>query len=494
MAEQSLQIKRNKNIFDTKDDAVNHLKSLSEEKKLNDGEIVLCRYFNNGTIQTLIGFETIYEEQPSIAYLDSFSEVGDGFIRDDDGILQLSVGDGLKIDENHKLDVKIDNEVTNFLEVNTNGMSVQKMNANVTKTTEDILVMGGPLATDDVKAILPRTTDGAENPYIAAETNLQELLLKLFCKEMYPTISSSNSKQGNVTAYINAPTITLTNTNTNLEVGTYISATTISFSGNSKARTTASTVSGLTYGYSYTDDNVKDSSGTSITKTPTTNIVSSSTATMSCNLTGFTVSKFNDISGTTIGNIQKNNFNLGQVIEGENKIKISITGQTISYVIDAIDTVYPCSNIGNTSGTIKTTKVEAKSGTTTAPTSSTTKTITGVRYGFYGKVDKTTTTFNSDIIRGLDYTIPSSATTKINLDENDIDQFVVAIPQTWNKKISEVYDPTSQQSITNTYKLQSTPCNVEGSNKYTPISYDIYVYKPTLTVDNIKHQITLGNN
>lgn len=491
MAEQSLQIKRNKNIFDTKDDAVQHLNSLIN--KLDDGEIVLCRYFNNETIQTLIGFETIYNEQRSIAYLDSFSEVGDGFMRDDNGILQLRLGNGLKIDENHNLDVKIDNTVTNFLEVNTNGMSVQEMNANVTKTTEDILVMGGPLATDDVKAILPKTTDGAENPYIAADTNLQELLLKLFCKEMYPTISSSNSKQGNVTAYINAPTITLTNTKTVLEVGTYISATTISFSGNSKERLTASTVSGLTYGYSNTNDNVKDSSDTSITKTPTTNIVTSSTATMSCNLTGFTVSKFNDITGTTIGNIQKNNFNLGQVIEGENKIKVSITGQTISYVIDAIDTVYPCSNIGNTSGTIKTTKVDVKSGTTTAPTSSTTKTITGVRYGFYGKVKKTTTTFNSDIIRKLDHTITSSTTTQIDLDENDIDQFVVAIPQIWNKEISEVFDPASKQIITNTYELQSTHCNVEGLNNYTAAKYDIYIYKPQRTAESMKHQITLGN-
>ena len=59
MAVQSLQIKRNKIIFDTKKEAVNHLQSLVE--KLDDGEIVLCRYFSNGTIQTLVGFETKYE-------------------------------------------------------------------------------------------------------------------------------------------------------------------------------------------------------------------------------------------------------------------------------------------------------------------------------------------------------------------------------------------------------------------------------------------------
>ena len=111
---QSLQIKRNKNIFQTKEDAVNHLNSLVN--KLEDGEIVLCRYFNDNTVQTLIGFQTKYgivnentsenEIVNTITYLDSFSEVGNGFSRDEKGVLQ----------------VKLDNSGINFLKNSENGL------------------------------------------------------------------------------------------------------------------------------------------------------------------------------------------------------------------------------------------------------------------------------------------------------------------------------------------------------------------------------------
>jgi hypothetical protein len=122
MAAQSLQIKRNKEIFTTKEEAVNHLRSLVE--KLDDGEIVLCRYFNDETIETLVGFETkrieINEkgnevEKSSIAYVDTFNELGKGLSYDDKHILNVNVGDGLTIDNDNNITLNLSNglQITN---------------------------------------------------------------------------------------------------------------------------------------------------------------------------------------------------------------------------------------------------------------------------------------------------------------------------------------------------------------------------------------------
>ena len=324
MAEQSLQIKRNKEIFTTKEDAINHLNSLVD--KLQYGEIVLWRYFNGETIQTLVGFETKYEITNSnsqqkevvsaIAYIDSLKKMGKGFYYDTNDVLQLNLGSGLTVDQNNaiqlvlgkglkidndsKVDVKINSNVTNFLQVDDDGLKVGNMGANVTITTEPILVMGGPLATDKVQAVLPKTDDEAQIPYIAANTNLQELLIRLFCNEMYPSISSANVQQGNVTARIHPPLLQLSQTATTLEVGTYISATTISFNDNSIAISNPSMISGLTYGYSFENNNQKESTDTFILREPTTGFVTTATTQMVCALTGFTGTKFNPITGNTV--------------------------------------------------------------------------------------------------------------------------------------------------------------------------------------------------
>ena len=138
-------------------------------RKLKDGEIILVRYFQENKIQTLIGIETKFENEnkeiiSTITYYDSFNEIRLGFIKDENGITQLNLGDGLTINDN-KIKVLVDSNVTNFLSVDENGMKVVDMNANVTKTTKDIIVMGGPLATDAVKNVID-DKDSSNNPYI----------------------------------------------------------------------------------------------------------------------------------------------------------------------------------------------------------------------------------------------------------------------------------------------------------------------------------------
>ena len=515
MAKQSLQIKRNREIFDDKKAAINHLNSIV--KKLDDGEIVLCRYFHDGTIQTLVGFETRFMttnsigeeyEKTAIAYIDSFDEIGKGFFYDNNSVLQLDLGDGLTVDENNKiqfvlgeglqikdkkLDIKLNqnNDVKNFLHVDDEGMKVVDMDTDVTKTTEKILVMGGPLATDEMKEEIGRVfgTDDDDNPFIPADTSLQNLLFNLFCKEEYPQISASNSTQGNVTNSIKVPIITLSSSATTLEAGTNISISSVTFNGNSTPASTASTVTGLEYGYSALNDNKRDSNNKTITKEPSTSIVSSATTKMTCALTGFTKSGFTQITGTSV--LTKGTHDLGQIIDGSNKITVSITGQPISYSIEEIPSVYPCSNIGKTSSACTTTKVDAKSNTLTAPTNNASKTITGVRYGFYGCVPDNFV-INSANLRNLSkLTTPNPSS--FTITGTNVVRVVVALPSTWTKKtIDTVKDNKALDAIvTNTYKLQTTQYDVEGANNYQTVKYNVYVYDPTDKKDDFKHTITL---
>lgn len=433
----NLQIKRNRIIYQDKNNAINALNNIKND--LKDGEIVLSRYYVNGNIETLIGVKTINGNTHNINYLDSFAD-----------------------------------------------LSGSEIQASTTKITSDIPVAGGPLA--DLVSDKIQT--------ITAGTDIQALLFDLFCEELYPT--NYKSEKGNVTARINAPTLILKtsastlNNNTSLEVGTKVSATTISFNGNSIANMTASTVTGMIYGYSNNDDNDKDSSDDSITKQPSTSITTTSKASLKCELTGFSESAFEKIEQSGNTTPSKNNFNLGAVKDGDNTIKISITGQTIQYSISGISSVYPCSNLGNTDSNYKTNAVELVSSTaTTAPTASSTFTINGVRYGFHGKVDESTT-ITSDVIRELTNKMTTASASTITVSGTTVIKYIVAIPQKWERKITYVEDNFNHYGITNSYKLSSTSVSVADASGGNETAYDIYIYTSAIA-DDIKHTITLGN-
>lgn len=480
---QSLQIKRNKNIFDNKIDAVNHLNSLVN--KLEDGEIVLCRYFNDGTVQTLIGFQTKYgivnentsenEIINTITYLDSFSEVGNGLSRNENGVLQ----------------VKLDNSGVNFLKNTENGLKVDNMEANVTTITKDIQVVGGPLANEKLQNIL-KDTDTAGNKIIKSGTSIEDLLITLFCKEEYPTNYKSTS--GNVNSYINAPIVTLSNENQNVEVGTEITAT-MSFSGNSIAKITASTVTGLTYGY------IKDSifyNKDKITETPSTSHTETTTAKLTYTINkGFTsAEKTSDSITSTTVTEKFENIKLGKITDGENKITLSVSGQSITYNCNEIPSVYPKSNVGNTAQTEVTTAVESFSGITTVPTSATSVTINGVRYGFYGIITddpqvagQETFNYTSENIRNL---TPLTSADDFTIVGDNVGRVIIAIPNSWGKEIEKINDANQMGNdlwdsslgyVTTPYNAETNPSgmremDIKGANGYESSKYKVYTYDP----------------
>jgi hypothetical protein len=120
------------------------------------------------------------------------------------------------------------------------------------KTTDEILVAGGPLADLLNKA-------GINS--ISPDTSMQDLFISLFTKELWPT--NLVFKEGTVSAAIAAPSFTLSNTNL-VEVGATVTIGKTTLSAATMS-TTARTYSGFTYGYSSANDNTKDSSNTTIT-------------------------------------------------------------------------------------------------------------------------------------------------------------------------------------------------------------------------------------
>lgn len=237
------------------------------------------------------------------------------------------------------------------------------------KTTDEILVAGGPLADLLNKA-------GINS--ISPDTSMQDLFISLFTKELWPT--NLVFKEGTVSAAIAAPSFTLSNTNL-VEVGATVTIGKTTLSAATMS-TTARTYSGFTYGYSSANDNTKDSSNTTIT-------VNASNAAL--NSVNYTMKR------TTNGSVENAtaNTNPAQVtldsktfkaIEGTNTVKVDITGPTANATFASMPVYYACSNLGKTSEEHKSVAKDTITKTSSTPSNSKTLNVTGV-YPYYTNKD-----------------------------------------------------------------------------------------------------------
>lgn len=240
------------------------------------------------------------------------------------------------------------------------------------KTTDEILVAGGPLADLLNKA-------GINS--ISPDTSMQDLFISLFTKELWPT--NLVFKEGTVSAAIAAPSFTLSNTNL-VEVGATVTIGKTTLSAATMS-TTARTYSGFTYGYSSSNDNTKDSSNTTIT------VNASNVALNSVNYT---------MKRTTNGSVENAtaNTNPAQVtldsktfkaIEGTNTVKVDITGPTANATFASMPVYYACSNLGKTSEEHKSVAKDTITKTSSTPSNSKTLNVTGV-YPYYTNKDNIT--------------------------------------------------------------------------------------------------------
>lgn len=314
------------------------------------------------------------------------SEYGNG-LKVENSIISANLGEDTATNKNY-LDLEGDVEGKKKL-------AVRSIDADSTKLQKDIVVAG--LSTQFGAG------NYSNNDVITAGTDIYTILQNILCKELYPT--EVGKKEASATASMSNLTLTLDNYST-IEVGTLVKLTAGKTNGSTVSKND-STVSGMTYGYSASDDDSVDSTDTTITKTCSTS-VSDNTYTISATIDkGFNADTTNypkttptTVNGT--GSASLTQTNLGCAVEGDNKITINATGASYSYSADEISGVYYCSNLGNTDSAKYFTGVSAVNSTTSKPTKSANITVTAKYKYFLGYSDNTVfSQFDSTSVRGL---------------------------------------------------------------------------------------------
>ena len=239
---------------------------------------------------------------------------------------------------------------------------------------------------------------------ISAGTSYQTIFTNFLCKENYPT--NVTTVKATAKATLNDLSLTLTG-DEKMEVGTLVSLTSAQTNGTT-IKTTASTISNLTYGYSLSDNDTALSTDTTITK-PCTAVISDNTYTISATITnGFdadseTYVKTTPETQTGDGNTALQETVLGCITEGQNEIIVAATGASYTYSADAIEEIYYVSNLGGTDAAKKNNGVAAVSDTTSKPETSISAEIEGAYKYFMGYSEKTSfDQFDSDSIRSLE--------------------------------------------------------------------------------------------
>lgn len=267
----------------------------------------------------------------------------------------------------------IDGDGTKYLSDDGTYKLIVADTAETVKTTDEILVAGGPLA-----GLLNKAGINSISP----DTSMQDLFISLFTKELWPT--DLVFKEGTVSAAIAAPSFTLSSTNL-VEVGatvtigrTTLSAVTMS--------TTARTYSGFTYGYSSANDDTKDSSNTTITVNASNAALNSVNYTMKRTTNG---SVENAAANTNPAQVTLDSKTF-EAIEGTNTVKVDITGPTANATFASMPVYYACSNLGKTSEEHKSVAKDTVTKSSSTPSNSKTLNVTGV-YPYYTNKDNITT-------------------------------------------------------------------------------------------------------
>ena len=321
------------------------------------------------------------------------------------------------------------------------------------------------------------------NDVIPAGTDLYTILQNILCKELYPT--NVNGVSASASATMSNLTLTLDKSG-DVEVGTLVKLTAGKTNGSSTSSLVNSSLSGMEYGYSASDDDSVDSTDTTITKTISTaiadnNYTISATINRGFNADTETNVKTTPTTATGVGSAELAETALGCIIEGENKITINATGASYSYAADAISGVYYCSNLGNTDAAKYHAGVSAVSSTTNKPTKSTNATVTDKYKYFLGYSENTAySQFDSASVRAL--------TTKSSWVAKDSTTTIVAenAPITSNGKSIVIACPSKYKlaSISNGVGADilanfSSVGEVDVTTGSIVTKYKVYVYPIT---------------
>lgn len=292
-------------------------------------------------------------------------------------LAESEFGDGLDVvNGNVSVNVGADTGTNkNFLDLEADGdgnkaLAVRSIDTDSTILQKDIVVAGmsSQFGAGNYK----------NNDRIPAGTDIYTILQNILCKELYP--ESVKSTQGNITSSVAQPTISLSQSGI-VTYGTPCTLNSVTC-GALTVTPTPSKVTGLTYGYSAADDDKADSSGTTITKNVTSSITNANYD-LAVSFTGFNGQASINATGEGKDACKIENTALGFITMGENKISVTQTGPAVRGEIEKIESGYTVSNLGNTDASKKYSAVAALSKQLDRPTSSDSKTITGVLPCFY---------------------------------------------------------------------------------------------------------------
>lgn len=278
---------------------------------------------------------------------------------------------------------------------------------------------------------------------IPAGTDIYTILQNILCKELYPTAVKSVS--ASATASMKPLILELSKTG-KVEVGTLVKLTKGETNGSLVSKTDSS-VSGMTYGYSFENDNTKDSEDSSIVRVCSTSIADNNYEISASISSGFDGDNENYLKTTPTSKTGTDKASLditdlGCVVEGSNSIQISATGASYSYSADEISKVYCCSNLGKTDAAHYHNGVSAVSGTTEKPTKTASASVTGSYLYFMGYSENTKyDDFDSDSIRNLttksDWVTIDGTTTIIQngtIEKSNGKSIIIACPSKYELK------------------------------------------------------------
>ena len=286
------------------------------------------------------------------------------------GVVSVNVANATKANTSALVD-----SGKNFLELEADGdgnqaLAVRSIDTDSTVLQKDIVVAGisGQFGAGNYE----------NNDVIPAGTDIYTILQNILCKELYPT--AVNSTQGNITSSVEKPTISLSQSGT-VTYGTPCTLNSITC-GALSVTPSASKVTGLTWGYSSADDDSADSTSTIITKNVTSSITDA-TYDLAVSFTGFNGQTSMTATGEGKDECKIESTALGFITMGNNIISVTQTGPAVKGEIEKIESGYTVSNLGNTDASKKYSAVAALSKQLDRPTSSNSKTITGVLPCFY---------------------------------------------------------------------------------------------------------------
>lgn len=393
---------------------------------------------------------------------------------------------------NTDINVKVEannGDEKNFIEVSNKGLAVKSIDANKTITTNEITIEGGPLA-DDVKSFF---TDGK----IPAGTNIEDILVKLLCKEKYPKPTINNFKFS--VSASTSPIITVNGdflNNSLVEVGQKISFNKVN-AKNITINKINPKVETFTNGYSETID------GDIINTTSVScewNVVQDENAniTLEATATGFT----GDLPANS-ENVDYTNCVLSSceltAIEGVNKYKVTQSGSKWHGTHTGITSKYVVSNLNNRSEDEKSPAIAAQTSNVTKDPAAvaSTFTVTGVYPIFtngieagYDSDNKPTGESISVPTEGVDGKLSlknTGMTFVVSYASQGIAPYTIYLPGEWKIKNAYTSNPLSEGRL-------SQPCETNfkenGTKTFTvqgsEITYTVYEWNSTQGADFVK--------